>query len=137
MKDPYLNRNRLEDVIFLIQYLGLGKNYSLAKGKKADNVDPRSAADSWELLAKDHPEFFRVMESGAVTLSLRYYCGEGEGNRAPIAVALVQQLVETAISLSERQAKRSEVLKVWGTFIAALVAAVLSIVQLFLSHRQG
>ena len=53
----------------------------------------------------------------------------------PLTIENVQQLVQTAIALQERQARRSEILKVWGTFIAALVAALAGIAQLFLVRR--
>lgn len=123
-------KHRLEDVLFLIQYLGLGQHYRLEKGGEMDG--PRSS-NSWELLARDHPEFFRVMESGSVTLSLRYYQREMDGsNPQPLELELVQQLVQNAFALHERQAKRSELWKIWGTFIAAMVAAVSGIAQIAL-----
>ena len=45
-RDVYLKPNRLEDVIFLIQYLGLGKAYGLEDGTEADGVIPRSHSNN-------------------------------------------------------------------------------------------
>ncbi len=135
-RNAYLQEGRLEDVLFLIQYLGLGKSYSLEQDTKPDGVAPRSSPDQrWVTVARDHPEFFRVTDKDSVTLALRYYQRDGTGSPAPLTVEGVQQLVENAIALQERQAKRSEVWKVWGTFIAAVVAAVVGIAQLFLGHK--
>jgi hypothetical protein len=89
----------------------------------------------WVTVARDHPEFFRVTDKDSVVLAMRYYQRDGSGSPPPLSVEVVQQLVENAIALQERQAKRSEVWKVWGTFIAAVVAALLGIVQLFLGHK--
>jgi len=132
-KNTYLLASRLEDVIFLIQHLGLGEHYSLERGKVADGVSPRSGP-TWEAVARDHPEFFRVLESGSVTLAYRYYLRE-KGNPPKLPDELVQRLVENAIALQERQAKRSEVWKVWGTFIAAVVAAILGLAQLAVGQK--
>lgn len=136
MKNAYLYRGRLEDVLFLIQYLGLGNNYSLGQDTKPDGVAPRSpGCPQWVDVARDHPEFFRVTDKGATVLAMRYYQRDGAGLPPPLSVELVQQLVENAIALQERQEKRSEVLKVWGTFVAALVAAVVGVVRLFVEGK--
>lgn len=71
----------------------------------------------------------------SITLAQRYYRRDGHGRPAPIEAGEVQQLIQNAISLQDRQAKRSEVWKSWGTFIAALVAAVSIISQLFINAK--
>jgi hypothetical protein len=135
-RNAYLRAGRLEDVLFLIQYLGLGKSYSVERDSKPDGVAPRSSSDGlWVSVARDHPEFFRVTDKDSVVLAMRYYQRDASGSPPPVSIELVQQLIENAIALQERQAKRSEVWKVWGTFIAAVVAALLGIVQLFLGHK--
>ncbi len=64
--NPYIdNPNRLSDVIAAIQVMGLYKFYTLTfewwairiTGNKADNV-------YWEMIFKDHPEFFRLDTTG-------------------------------------------------------------------------
>ena len=136
-RDAYLRPNRLEDVIFLIQYLGMGEHYAMEKaGGPPEEVGPRSASDGqWVSIAREHPEFFRVTDAESVTLAQRYYRRNGQGKPPPLQVGEVQQLIQNAISLQERQAKRSEVWKTWATFIAAVVAAVSGIVQLFLRSK--
>ena len=138
-RDAYLRAHRLEDVIFLIQYLGMGEHYSLEfDGKPPEGVSPRSSTDKdnkWVSVAKEHPEFFRVTPDKSISLTQRYYHKNGEGKRVPLQVDEVQRLIQNAISLQDRQAKRSEVWKTRGTFIAAVVAAASSFVTLYLRLR--
>ena len=173
-RNPYLLANRLEDVIFLIQHLGLGKSYSLEATNKS--VHPPRRGGSWATLARDHREFFRVTENDSVVLSLRYYQkpddkqkepeddeqkepeddeqkepeddeqkepeddkqkkpeGKKRSNRPPLPPDVVRELVQIAVALHEQQAKRADVWKIWGTFIAAMVAAVSGIAQLYMSR---
>jgi len=133
--DQYLRPGRLENVITLIQHLGLGKNYSLKKGSKALRPPSSRRNESWEAIARGHPEFFKVSKNDSVTLSIRYYQQSENRKRPRLGIDVVQQLVNNAIALHERQVKRSEVWKAWGTFIAAIVAAGTGVVQLILAHR--
>lgn len=126
----YLDGNRLEDVIFLIQYLGLGESFSLADGVTPFSVSP-SSAKRWSDIARDHPEFFRLTEANTSALSLRYYLRQVGGNPAPISIDLVQQLVQNAMALHERQAKRVELWKSWVTMVAAVAAAISGIANLY------
>ena len=78
--NSYLRAGRLEDILFLIQYLGLGKNYSLERDSKPDGVAARSSSDGlWATVARDHPEFFRVTDKDSVVLAMRYYQRDGTG----------------------------------------------------------
>jgi len=93
----YLTDNRLEGVIYLIQYLGLRKDNSLA----ADNesvIKPKSAKN-WELLCREHPEFFNVTKRGSVSLSVR------DDTKQPVELSVVQELIKTAMEIHERQFK--------------------------------
>jgi hypothetical protein len=135
----YRIERRLEEVLFLIQHLGL-KAYSLEDGSAPDGTVPHSATN-WTTLARDHPEFFRVPGDSSVVLSMRFY-QEGSESRPRLDIDQVQKLVENAIALDERQQKRSEVWKVWATLIAAttaavagFTAAVTSVVQLYSTHK--
>jgi hypothetical protein len=133
-RNAYLNHNRLEDVIFLIQYLGLDKNYSLEEGTKPDGVSPSSIQGQWVEVARDHPEFFRVTPKNSVTLVMRYLLRES-GSPGPLPIETVQKLMDNAFKLQERQEKRAEVWKIWGTFIAAVVAALTGIAQIVVHWR--
>jgi hypothetical protein len=132
-RDAYLKPNRLEDVIFLIQYLGLGKAYGLEDGTEADGIIPRSVCNKkWSDIAEDHSEFFRLTDKKTCTLALRYYLRNG--GTPPLKIELVQELIKTAMTLHERQAKRVEVWRGRITLIAAVVGAVTGVVGL-LWHR--
>lgn len=126
----YLKRRRLEEVIFLIQYLGLGEAYSLAEGVAAAGEMPCSAR-SWSALGSEHPEFFRVLPSGTVTLGYRYYLRTGDTSPPRLSVETLHELVTNALALHERQAKRVEVWKIWVTMLAAVAASVTGIANLF------
>lgn len=131
-KDAYLIPNRLEDVIFLIQYLGLRESATLSAEASVE-TDPRSpGCTKWWQVAKDHPEFFRVMrDSNTINLNMRYALA-GSGKKEPLKVELIQDLVKIAMAIQERQAKRVEVWRGRITLIAAVVAAVVGVVELFL-----
>jgi hypothetical protein len=126
----YLKPNRLEDVIILIQHLGLGP-YSLAANANPEGQQVRSAK-SWSKLSSEHPEFFRITQGGAVTLSYRYYLRVPDGhNPERLSIETVQELVKNAMDLHDRQAKRVEVWKTWVTMLAAVAAAATGIANLF------
>ena len=94
-------------------------------------MTPRSAT-TWSAIAKEHPEFFRLTDANSTLLSLRHYLGAGGGNPPPLPADTVQTLVKNAMELHERQAKRVEVWRGRITMLAAVVAAVSSVAQLFL-----
>ena len=104
----YLKDNRLEDVLVLIQYLGLGSRYSLLEGNSPHGSEPRSA-DAWLTVASQHPEFFRVTPANSIVLSMRYYQRGANGTRPPLNAELVQQLVQNALALQEKQSSRAEI----------------------------
>ena len=127
----YLKANRLEDVIFLIQYLGLGQNYALGANTTPPGMTERPPG-AWTAIARQHPEFFRVMQNtGTVTLSHRLYLKTGKERPPPLSIENVQKLVENAMALHERQAKRLDAWKTWLTMIGAVVAAATGIAGLF------
>jgi hypothetical protein len=125
--------HRLEDVIFLIQYLGLGQEASLKKKTRPDGVSPRSVREKlWVNVAREHPEFFHVTDDETTQLSLRYFLKAEGGKPPPLNVEDVQKLVQNAVVLHEMQVKRAEGRRSWVTLFAALVAAASSIAQIFL-----
>ncbi|WP_088257143.1 hypothetical protein [Fimbriiglobus ruber] len=102
MSRSYLVPNRLEDVIFLIQFLGLREDFCLTAGNKSVRR-PRSAA-SWSEVCDDHPEFFEATQDKSVYLSVRFHLGEAR-KREPIDLAAVQELIKNALEIHERQFK--------------------------------
>lgn len=70
-KLPYADSNRLADVMALIQVLALDKHAHRSEEGLKDELqgDPKSAKN-WSEIADQHPEFFRVRESGTHRVSL-------------------------------------------------------------------
>ena len=136
-KNDYLVPGRLEDVLALIQVLGLDEHahrsedglYRELQGK------PASAA-TWGETAKRHPEFFRVVEGNdhGISLIARHVSIKDEQGRRPVSVDFVQQLLETAITIHDVQVKRSQgwalYLPIWGAFVAGLLGVAASAVKL-------
>src|SRR4051812_27707155 len=102
MSRPYLVTNRLEDVIFLIQFLGLREDFCLTAANQSVR-QPRSAA-SWAEVCVDHPEFFEATKDKSVYLSVRFHLGEAR-KREPVSLAVVQELIQNALDIHERQFK--------------------------------
>lgn len=134
---PYLKSRRLEDVIFLIQYLGRGEHASFEAADKQpivlDYHTPNSA-ENWLTVANDHPEFFRI--AGAtpqkrVYLWHRFYEKGEKDKRPPLNFSQVQELVENALKIHERQVKQDERVKwalpLWGAFVGIIVNCVLQV----------
>lgn len=133
MRREYLKSNRLEDILFLIQHLGLGQYCNLQKGVNPSSVPPRSAK-TWADMARKHPELFKVTASETTSLTMRYLHHENEGKKGtpePLKPETVQDLMKTAMDLHERQARGAEVWKVWVTLIAAMAAAISSVANWF------
>ncbi|MCX5715038.1 MAG: hypothetical protein NT033_09660, partial [Candidatus Omnitrophica bacterium] len=68
---PYTKKNRLADVLALIQVLALYKHAFRTQGgiKEEFQGEPISA-ESWISVAKEHQEFFRVREGKGTEISL-------------------------------------------------------------------
>ena len=97
-------------------------------------VTPRSASDrQWSSVAREHPEFFLVTERQTTRLAFRFYCRKDQPDR--LRIEDVQQLVQNAMALHERQVKRSEIWKTWGTLILAFVAALSGVLGLWVKGK--
>ena len=133
---PYLKPRRLEDVIFLIQFLGRGQHASF---ESDGNEMPTLALDyhtpqsekSWLAVAKEHPEFFRVAGDTpmkTVYLWHRYY---QPAPRPQLDFSQVQQVVDNALKIHERQVKQDERVKwampLWGAFAGIILNCVLQV----------
>jgi len=83
----YLKRERLADVLALIQVLALDEKAKRSEDGRQKELQgqPRSS-DSWRQLGKEHPELFRVHDEAGAPISLvaRYVTPNiGDGKRAP------------------------------------------------------
>lgn len=137
MKRPlkvYLKPGRLADVLALIQVLAFDKSAHRSEAGLQEELQgiPASATD-WRELAREHPEFFRVRQSGdhVVSLTARHVLPEDAESRRPqLDAGFTHRLVQTAIDLHDRELKRAER---WNFLIPAAIAALTSIVVILLT----
>lgn len=124
-KNPYLENNRLSEVIAAITALANYRFYKLSYEACAERIQNYpEKADHWKKVLKAHPEFFRVSENRASlvwrrqmlkrydpktskTLSREEYDAltreQKDGiSRRPLSAAETTALIETAIKLHER-----------------------------------
>ena len=98
----YLEPGRLEDVIALIQVLGLDEHtHRTENGLRATLREPPSLAKTLHVLAKLHPEFFRVFDGKigpSVALIARHLTGNGDDGPV-LSPEYIHGLVEAAIRI--------------------------------------
>lgn len=71
MPKLYLKKGRLSDVLALIQVLSFGKEIHRSnKGLEVELRGLPKSAKSWDYLAIEHPEFFRVNSGADTSVSL-------------------------------------------------------------------
>lgn len=129
-KFQYTKKNRIADVLKLIQYLGLddeSRNYYVKTEsvQKTLGCPVSSNNDSWLEIAKQHNEFFRVQESGAVALVLRVL--RGKSAKETCSIEEIKMLMDTALELYKIQIEHSRAWKFWlpalGAFIGVLISS--------------
>ncbi len=128
--NKYLKDGRLEDVLALIQVLALDEYAHRSEdGLKTELQSKPKSATSWSELAKDHLEFFRVLQGGknAISVVLRHVSKEAGNKKPPLNPEQAQALLNTAIELHDRQIRRSQK---WTVLIPIWVAAIGAIVVL-------
>ncbi len=126
----YLNRGRLEDVIALIQVLGLDR--AISRGERALQEVLRGApnsAKSWTDLSKQHAEFFRVYDGTrghSISLIARYLTGNGEDGPA-LSSEYITGLIDAAVHIHQGQIQRRQVLRVaWAAIAFAALPAIIN-----------
>ena len=132
-KSKYLIDGRLEDVLALIQVLALDKDsHRSEEGLKSELPARPSSSKSWLKLAKEHQEFFRVVESKKRPISLvtRHVSEETAEKRPPLSPDHTQTLLNSAIELHDRQIRRSQR---WAVMIPIWVAVIGGAVAVFLA----
>lgn len=118
----YLKNERLADVMALIQVLALDeKSHRSENGLVRELQGTPSSAQSWTQVASEHPEFFRVRETGTnrVSLLARHVAPEENGKRELLSSDYTGKLLETAVVMHDRQIRRKEE---WKAFIPLVVA---------------
>ena len=127
--NKYLKEGRLEDVLALIQVLALDKDsHRSEEGLKSELPARPSSSESWLQLAKEHQEFFRVVEGKKhpVSLVIRHVSEEAGEKRPPLSPEHTQALLNSAIELHDRQIRRSQrwtvLIPIWVAVIGGAVA---------------
>ena len=127
----YLKEGRLEDVLALIQVLALDKDSHRSEdGLKSELPERPSSSDSWFQVAKDHQEFFRVVDGKKhpISLVIRHVSDETGTKRPALSPEHTQALLNAPIELHDRQIRRSQrwtvLIPVWVAVIGGLVAII-------------
>jgi len=137
MRKSYLTDGRLEDVIRLIQFLGLGEFAHRNENVIKQEIDSPSSARSWKELASDHREFFRIGRSRdgdndtLALLSRHLKKGKADGDgEDPLGPQEIFTLVDAAIKTHASQVQRSQLHKeirrvgAWVLAFSALVSLI-------------
>ena len=116
--------NQLADVLALIQVLGVGDSPNRTERALRDEIflGPPRSADTWAAVASQHPEFFRVSGEGKdnIRLSARHAAGNNDSDRK-LSTEFVQRLMQTAVDIHDREAKRRER---WTLYLPLLIAVI-------------
>jgi hypothetical protein len=128
VSSKYLKKNRLADVLALIQVLALDEDsYRSEKGLEYELQGKPSSATSWLEVGRDHPEFFRVNSNRECPVSLvsRHVTPKIEDQRK-LDPGFIQILLNIAVELHDREAKRHD--RAWGiiqTVVAGFVGGAI------------
>lgn len=133
-KNKYLIDGRLEDVLALIQVLALDKDSHRSEdGLRSELPERPNSSESWLQLAKEHQEFFRVVEGKKHPISLvtRHVSEEAGEKRPPLSPENTQALLNSAIELHDRQIRRSQrwtvLIPIWVAVIGSAAAVLKSL----------
>jgi hypothetical protein len=137
----YARPERLADVMALIQVLALHKYAERSAGGLERELQgparsAKSESESWKFIAKEHPEFFRVLVDGEekndVSLVARHVLTRKEVKvgekvewlRDQLSPEFVGTLLDAAVDIHDRQVRRSER---WSYLVPIWVALILGI----------
>lgn len=139
-KRAYLKEGRLQDVLALMQVLGLDSlTYRSETGVEDDRGDGGLAhelknkplsANTWTDIAKGHPEFFRVDESKTYPVSLvcrHIHQTSPTLKKTEFDRGMISKLMELAIEIHDREVKRSQS---WTLYIPLWTAAISGLILL-------
>ena len=128
IKNKYIKDGRLEDVLALIQLLALDKDSHRSEtGLQSELPERPHSAESWMQLAREHQEFFRVVETKEHPISLvtRHVAEEIGQKRPPLSPEHTQALLNVAVELHDRQIRRSQrwtiLIPIWVALIGGVV----------------
>lgn len=128
-------QGRLSDVLALIQVLALDEHAHRSEVGLASELQgqPRSAS-TWPEVAARHPEFFRVRPSGEhrVSLVARHVTPRDETGLRQVPAEYTAKLLELAVELHDREARRAQAWQIWIPLIVALTAGVFTLFGVWL-----
>lgn len=138
---PYTKHGRLADVLALIQVLALDTYPKRTEsGMQQSLQGPPSSAASWFALALEHREMFRVDPESDAGLSLvaRFVMPREEGQqRTKLESEFVSALLQTVITMHDRQVQAKEwwksLIPLWSALVAAIVASATTLFALWLN----
>jgi hypothetical protein len=126
-KGPYTKAGRLADVLALIQVLALDADTRRSEdGMTKELQGSPSSAANWFDVAKEHREFFRVnpqVEHGLSLVARHVLPKEGD-KRPPLSPEFAAALLQTAITIHDRQTSAAERWKSYVPLWAALIGGV-------------
>jgi len=138
---PYTKHGRLADVLALIQVLALDFHPKRTeKGMRESLQGPPTSASGWFDLAREHREMFRVDPNSEFGLSLvaRFVNAE-EGKSSKLEPEFVSALLQTAITMHDRQIQANEwwksLIPLWSALVGAIVASATTLIALWLNGR--
>jgi hypothetical protein len=125
----YTTIGRLQEVLALIQLSGYGTEPGYTprmicdtlKDVDGDGKPTEERMRHWEQVARARPEFFRVSgKSAVITLFARFVSGSDAASRN-LATDVVRLLMETAVDIHDREARRGER---WTLYVPLLIAVI-------------
>ncbi|WP_460586583.1 hypothetical protein [Haliea atlantica] len=132
----YLINGRLEDVLALIQLVALdAASHRSEQGLLAELPEWPDSAESWTQLAKEHQEFFWVVEgrNHPISLVTRHVSEEAGTQRPPLSPEHTKALLNASIELHDRQTRRSQrwtvLIPIWMAVIGGLLALLKELVS--------
>lgn len=119
MKDKYLQKGRLQDVIAMLSFLALNNSDEIEGTDIEALIESKAkSSKSWILLVKDHPEFFHFDSTNkTISLSIRHH------EPGKLNINQTFTLIETANSLHDRELQRRN----RNAYLIPLYVAILSI----------
>jgi hypothetical protein len=137
-KGPYTKSGRLADVLALIQVLALDPDTGRSEeGMTKELQGQPSTAATWFAVAKEHREFFRVAaHEHGLSLVARYVLPKEGDKRPPLSPDFVGALLQTAITIHDRQVQASEwwksLMPLWAAMIGGIFGTASTLLTFYL-----
>jgi hypothetical protein len=123
---PYLKKNRLTDVLWLLQILAIED----AAHRNIDTLyrmRPPLSAETWQELAEEHPEIFRIATGAGVEISLyvRHYNEGYQRLSDDLTIKMIEFVLKIYTSQIEHSRWWTYLITAGGAFIGSLAALLI------------